>query len=96
MIAKEALYRIAQEALHNVVKHARARRVDLTLEVVDDDVVLTVRDNGHGFEPGTGFPGHLGLRSMQERAQAVGGSFSIDSAPRAGTVVRVQVPIASV
>ena len=95
MLAKEALYRIAQEALHNVVKHARARRVDLTLEVVDDDVVLTVRDNGHGFEPGTGFPGHLGLRSMHERAHAVGGSFSIDSAPRAGTVVRVQVPVAS-
>jgi PAS domain S-box-containing protein len=95
MIAKEALYRIAQEALHNVVKHARARRVDLTLEVVDDNIVLTVRDNGHGFELGTAFPGHLGLRSMQERAEAVGGSLSLDSAPRAGTVVRVQVPVAS-
>jgi signal transduction histidine kinase len=96
MITKEAIYRIAQEALHNVVKHARARRVDLTLEVVDNDIVLKVCDNGRGFELGTGFPGHLGLRSMQERAQAVGGLFDIESEPSEGTTVRVQVPLAPV
>jgi signal transduction histidine kinase len=95
LIAKEALYRTAQEALHNVVKHAGARRVDLGLEVADGVAVLTVRDDGHGFEPGSAFPGHLGLRSMQERAKAVGGVCSIDSAPRAGTTVRVHVPLAS-
>jgi signal transduction histidine kinase len=95
LAAKEALYRCAQEALHNVVKHARARHAELSLEVAEGTVVLTVRDDGHGFESTGSFPGHLGLRSMRERAEAVGGLFSIDSAPRAGTTMRVQVPLAS-
>jgi signal transduction histidine kinase len=94
LATKEALYRIAQEALHNIVKHAQAKRVDVTLEVSDAHVALTVRDNGIGFEVGA-FPGHLGLRSMQERAEALGGTFSVSSEPRAGTTIRVELPLPS-
>jgi signal transduction histidine kinase len=94
LASKEALYRIAQEALHNVVKHARAPEAQITLELHESDVVMTVRDGGRGFEP-SAFPGHLGLRSMRERAEALGGTFSVDSAPRAGTTVRVRLPLRS-
>jgi signal transduction histidine kinase len=93
--AKEALYRSAQEALHNVVKHARAKRVGLSLEVNAKQVVLIIRDDGQGFDPSAAFPGHLGLRSLHERARAVGGMCTITSAPRAGTEVRITLPLVS-
>jgi signal transduction histidine kinase len=92
---KEAFYRIAQEALHNTVKHAQPHSVDLSLEQSEGDLVLEVRDDGQGFDPGGSFPGHLGLQSMRERAQRVGGTVEIESRPRAGTRVRVRVPIRS-
>jgi PAS domain S-box-containing protein len=91
--AKQALYRIAQEALHNAVKHARATTLDLTLETTDDAVILTVADDGVGFDPGGSFPGHLGLRSMRERITRLGGELSITSAPGQGTTVRAALPI---
>ncbi len=89
---KQALYRIAQEALQNVAKHARAAQV--TLRVVNDGttVVLEVIDDGQGFVPNTGFPGRLGLRSMHERAEAAGGRLEIVSGPGNGTVVRAVLP----
>ena len=93
--AKEALYRVAQEALHNAAKHARARNLDLVLEVGDADVGLVVADDGRGFDPQGEFPGHLGLKSMRERTAAVGGSFEIASAPGAGTRLSVRVPLAA-
>src|SRR5437879_6847457 len=64
---KHALYRIAQEALHNIVKHARASSVALQLARQGKEVILQVRDNGRGFDPTGSFPGHFGVRSMQER-----------------------------
>ncbi|MBK6662254.1 MAG: GAF domain-containing protein [Thermoflexaceae bacterium] len=91
--AKEALYRIAQEGLHNVVKHARATHVDLTLECSDGLATLDIRDNGHGFDSGGEFPGHLGLRSMRERATRLGGTFDVESAPGEGTHLRAVVPL---
>jgi len=91
--AKEALYRVAQEALHNATKHARARSLELVLEVEDGGVGLVVADDGRGFDPQGEFPGHLGLRSMRERAAAVGGTLQIDSAPGAGTRLSVRVPV---
>jgi len=91
---KQALSRIAQEALHNVVKHARAQRVRLELVVTDGRVRLSVVDDGDGFDPDGAFPGHLGLRSMEERARAVGGSLALSSAPGGGTRVTVDVPLA--
>lgn len=90
--AKEAIYRIAQESLHNTVKHARATAVDVTLGREDGRLVLVVKDNGQGFDPEGEFPGHLGLRSMKERAGGVGGTLSITSAPAEGTTVRLEVP----
>lgn len=92
METHEALYRIAQEALQNIVKHASARRVELRLGPADGRLVLEVIDDGVGFSPDAAFPGHLGLRSMRERAAAVGGSLQVLSQPGTGTRVRASVP----
>jgi PAS domain S-box-containing protein len=89
---KQALYRVAQESLHNAVKHARASRLDLRLGQQDGQVLLEVRDNGVGFDPQAAYPGHLGLRSMQERASRLGGKLRIHSAPGHGTRVQVCFP----
>ena len=90
---KEALYRIAQEALHNIVKHARASSVVLRLARQEKEVLLEVRDNGRGFDPTGPFPGHLGVRSMRERVTKIGGTLSIESAAGQGTCIRVRVPL---
>lgn len=90
---KQALYRIAQEALHNIVKHARASAVVLQLAQQSDEIFLEVRDNGKGFDPGDSFPGHLGIRSMRERAAKIGATLSVESAPGHDTCVRVHVPL---
>src|SRR5579859_6235697 len=88
---KHALYRIAQEALHNIVKHAHASMVLLRLDRQDDELVLEIRDDGRGFDPTGPFPGHLGLCSMQERVAKVNGTFNIESKAGQGTCIRVQV-----
>jgi len=90
--SKQVLYRIAQEALHNIIKHARATRVDVRLVQQAGWLVLAVQDNGHGFDTGGEFPGHLGLKSMRERAIQLGGTLDIESAPGQGTCVRVHIP----
>jgi PAS domain S-box-containing protein len=90
---KQALYRIAQEALQNTVKHARARRVEVRLEAPAGEVRLAIEDDGVGFEPDRSFPGHLGLRSMRERALGVGGSMEVTSAPGGGTRILISVPL---
>jgi PAS domain S-box-containing protein len=90
---KEALYRIAQEALHNTVKHARANAVDLKMECDPGRITLTVSDDGAGFDPEGDFPGHLGLRSMRERAARLGGTLEIESAPGKGTRIRARIPL---
>jgi len=90
---KEAIYRVAQEALNNVVKHARATRISLRLATVDATLLLEVCDNGIGFDPGVCFSGHLGLRSMRERIERLGGNLEIDSRPGGGTRILVRVPL---
>ena len=91
--AKEVLYRITQEALHNIVKHARATRVDLKLICESGSVaLLEITDNGVGFDAQGTFPGHLGLKSMRERALRVGGGFSVKSEPGEGTRIRARIP----
>jgi signal transduction histidine kinase len=89
---KQSLYRIAQEALHNTVKHARASIVVLKLTRRGNDILLAVRDNGRGFDPTLSFPGHLGLHSMQERAANVNATLTIESAPGHGTCIAVRIP----
>src|SRR5438270_515466 len=69
---KQALYRIAQEALHNIVKHACASTVSVRLTRQDGELILEIRDDGKGFDPTSSFPGHLGLSSMKERAALLG------------------------
>lgn len=93
--SKQVLYRVAQEALHNVVKHAHAEHVWVRLEQLDDQVALTIRDDGEGFVTDQEFPGHLGLKSMRERMAAAGGSVDIESAPGQGTTVSVRLPAAA-
>ncbi len=86
-----SLYRVAQEALHNALRHAGASRVRVTLERTPRRVVLEVADDGHGFVPEMPSSG-LGLASMRERAAAAGGVLTIRSG-RSGTVVRMKVPV---
>lgn len=90
---KQALYRIAQEALHNIVKHARATSVVLRLAQQSDTLLLTVRDDGRGFDPAAPFPGHLGLHSMSERAAKIDASFTIKSAPGQGACIETRITL---
>ncbi len=90
---KEALYRIAQEALHNAVKHADPERAQVTLWCSDQEVVLEIEDDGRGFDRNASFPGHLGLHSMQERAASLGGSVEFQSEAGRGTRVLARVPL---
>lgn len=90
---KEALYRVAQEAMHNVVKHAEADQVALRLISNGENLTLVIHDDGRGFDPHQEFPGHLGLRSMRERAEQIGGVLTVDSAPGRGAEIRARVPL---
>jgi PAS domain S-box-containing protein len=90
--AKEAVYRIAQEALHNTVKHARANNVSIELGCSPALLTLKVSDDGVGFDARGDFPGHLGLRSMRERAARLGGTLAIETSPGAGTLISAQIP----
>ncbi|MFN8382532.1 MAG: histidine kinase [Anaerolineales bacterium] len=90
--AKEALYRITQEAMQNIVKHAHATRAELTLQEREGQLVLEIRDNGKGFDPSRKYPGHLGMKSMPERAAQIGGEFHIQSQPNVGTVITIRLP----
>jgi signal transduction histidine kinase len=89
---RQALYRIAQEAIANAAKHARAGQVTIRLYAHDPNVVLEIIDDGQGFLPGGDFRGRFGIRSMRERAEAAGGRLDIITGPGRGTVVRAEVP----
>ncbi len=97
---EEALYRIAQEALNNVVKHAHARCAELTLTVDRDSIQLKVMDDGVGIAPAPTLPlatsgqarGGLGLTTMRERAEALGGTVQLMSVPGSGTTVTATIP----
>jgi PAS domain S-box-containing protein len=96
--AQLALFRIAQEALNNVRKHAGADRVTVRLSVVKGQLVMSVTDNGHGFEPPEqtselSVSGKLGLLGMRERAELLGGELEIISSTGGGTEVRALVPL---
>ena len=82
------IYRIVQEALHNVLRHASADEAVVRIEFADDLLRVIIRDNGVGFDPETAArPTSLGMLSMRERAAAIGASFSIISRPGAGTAI---------
>lgn len=92
---KTALFRVSQEALANVAKHARARHVEVALDFARDGVALRIRDDGQGFEvdriqldPNRG----IGLRNMRERLASIGGTFEVLATPGAGTLLLAKVP----
>ncbi len=95
--AELALFRTAQEALSNVVRHSEARRAWVHVEITEDTATLTVRDDGRGFTPPTRIEelasaGHFGLMGIQERAQLIGGQLAIESEPGKGTTISVTLP----
>ena len=87
-----AFFRIAQEALRNVAKHAGATRVDIGLRARDGGYLLEVKDNGAGFDATRAKPGSFGLVGMRERALMLGGTVDIATAPGCGTTIRVLIP----
>lgn len=89
---KEEIYRITREAMHNAVKHARATQIAIEARCDTDEFFVEVRDNGVGFDIQDSFPGHLGLRSMWERANRLGAELSIISAPHQGTRIGLHLP----
>jgi signal transduction histidine kinase len=91
---EEALLRVAQEALHNALRHADAGRVDVTLARHGRGALLRVSDDGSGFDPSAVRQAgrHLGLVSMRDRASGVGGGLTVESAPGKGTVIEMEVP----
>ena len=86
------VFRILQEALANVMKHAHASRVTLTLTCTDDALEVSVEDNGNGFDSGASEGGH-GLKNISDRAMALGGEAEVTSTPGAGTRVRARIPL---
>jgi PAS domain S-box-containing protein len=93
LAVETALFRIAQEALNNIAKHAQARQVDVSLQADTQRIVLTIADDGAGFdvERAAAKPDGWGLKTMRERATAIGASFRIESAPGSGTRVTVEL-----
>ncbi len=89
------ILRIAEEALHNAVRHSGASGVDVRLTAAEGAVTLEVVDDGRGFDPGDPElrSQHLGLTSMEERARELGGRLAVRSRPGAGTTVRLEVPL---
>jgi signal transduction histidine kinase len=96
--AENNLYRISQEALNNVLKHANATHVGMTLNFTDGEALLTIEDDGRGFDhissDGKNAGGGFGLVGMRERAALIGGDLEIESGPGKGTSVFVRVPLA--
>ncbi|MFF4155321.1 GAF domain-containing sensor histidine kinase [Streptomyces sp. NPDC001678] len=91
---EEALLRVAQEALHNALRHSGARAVDVTLTRRGHGAALRVADDGQGFDPSAVRRAgrHLGLVSMRDRANGVGGGLTVESAPGKGTTIEMEVP----
>ena len=91
--AAVALFRIAQEALNNVLKHAQARNVRIDVSATDEELVLDVHDDGRGFDPRAARRGRWGMTTMRERAEAAGGQLHVDATPGQGTRIHARVPL---
>jgi signal transduction histidine kinase len=99
-VIETELFRIAQEALSNIIKHAQATAATIKLEFSESQIVLLVKDNGKGFDTNvifspSGTTQNLGMLGMTERAEICGGSLEIKSAPWRGTAIKVEIPIGS-
>src|SRR5262249_23739700 len=89
---KTSIYRIVQEALHNCEQHAEAKLVRITVRQHQESLLLSIQDDGRGFEPQV--EKGLGLLGMQERVARLGGSFQVDSQSGHGTLIMVRLPFA--
>ena len=92
---KVAAYPIAQEALHNVVKHAHASHAWLRVGVDESALTVEVKDDGDGFEVLASSPGHFGLETIRERVSAAHGQLRVESKPGCGTAVLARLPMVS-
>lgn len=90
---ESGIYRVAQEALANAVQHAQTKSVSVKLSLLQDQVILTVEDEGRGFEPDQIPNDRFGLRGLHERTKLLGGSLKIESSPGSGTRVEAKFPI---
>ena len=91
--SKEALYRTIQEGLNNIIKHAQADHIELYFCIENGCLVVKITDNGVGFDPERSYPGHLGLKSMHERIEKIGGELNINSKAGQGTSLHMRVAI---
>ncbi|MBW8012890.1 MAG: sensor histidine kinase [Chloroflexi bacterium] len=89
---EQAVFRILQEALANAARHSQASNLEISLVYTKQDITCTIKDDGIGFNHDTEQPG-FGLRSMQERANALGGAFAIESSPGNGTSLSFTLPL---
>jgi len=94
-VVSENLFRIFQESLQNVARHAGCDAVSARVEADDGGIVLVVRDRGVGFDPAAVDPERLGLLGMRERVELLGGEFTLNTAPGRGTEVRTWIPLSS-
>ncbi|MGM7774510.1 helix-turn-helix transcriptional regulator [Arthrobacter sp. KNU-44] len=90
--AEENAYRAVMEALNNAVKHSQAQAIDITVTDLQDTVVITVADNGRGFDPSVLRPGHLGMETMHERADVIEAYFELHTAAGEGTTIQLSIP----
>jgi signal transduction histidine kinase len=99
-LVEQGVYRVAQEALENIARHASAKHIQVWLTLDGPRLELHIRDDGQGFEEWrlrqiaeARDNGHFGIRGMQERAAMIGGDFSVSTQPEEGTTVRLGVPL---
>jgi signal transduction histidine kinase len=90
--AETALLRISQEAMHNISKHARAKKVNITFSYMEDLFVMDIADDGLGFEPSKSKNG-FGMKTMRDRAEELRGTLTIESEQGIGTAIAVSIPI---
>jgi signal transduction histidine kinase len=89
------VYRVVQEALRNIAKHAGAKRAVVAVSASGDALHVEIRDDGHGFNPDEAKGKGLGLISMEERVRHLSGTFSISAKPRHGTHIEILIPLES-
>jgi signal transduction histidine kinase len=87
------VYRVVQESLSNVVKHARAASVDLAVRCDGHEVTISVADDGIGFDPDGAVASGFGLTGMRERVELAGGELSVQPGPQAGIAIRARLPL---
>jgi two-component system sensor histidine kinase UhpB len=92
-ILQSTIFRVIQEALTNVARHAGTNRASVVLWMTEQDVLFRIQDRGRGFKPDADMKGHNGISSMRERISLVNGQYDLKSRPGRGTIIQVQIPL---